>query len=62
MTPRMTAAAAAPAIRGSTWTVRWRICSMARSTFLFGLTRSEMASMVRASSDRVRSMSATSAC
>jgi hypothetical protein len=34
---------------------------MARSTFFFGLTRSEMASMVRASSARVRSMSATSA-
>ena len=33
---------------------------MARSTFLFGFTRAEMASMVRASSERVRSMSATS--
>ena len=33
---------------------------MARSTFFFGFTRSEMASMVRASSARVRSMSATS--
>jgi hypothetical protein len=58
----MMAAAAAPAIRGSTCTVRWRTCSMTRSTFFFGLTRSEMASMVRAKSARVRSMSATSAC
>jgi hypothetical protein len=51
---------AAPAITGSTWPARWRICSSARCTFFFGLTRSEIASMVRASSARVRSMSATS--
>ena len=40
---------------------RWRTSPSVRCTFLFGLTRSEMASMVRASSARVRSMSATSA-
>src|SRR6266566_5190738 len=61
VTPTTTAAAAAPANRGSTWPARSRTCSIARRTFFFGLTRSEMASMVRASSARVRSMSATSA-
>jgi len=70
--PTATAAAAAPATRGSIWLAPWRTCSIARSvrrricsivraTFFFGLTRSAMASMVRASSVRVRSMSATSA-
>ena len=61
MTPTTTAAAAAPASSGSIWPARSRTCSIARSTFLFGFTRSEMASMVRASSARVRSMPATSA-
>ncbi len=47
-------------MRGSTWLARWRTSSIARSTFFLGLTRSEMASIVRASSARVRSMSAIS--
>ena len=54
------AAVAAPAMSGSIWPARSRSSSLARSTFFFGLTRSEMASIVRASSARVRSMSATS--
>jgi hypothetical protein len=61
VTPTTAAAAATPATSGSIWAARTRNCSIARLTFFFGLTRSAMASMVRASSARVRSMSATSA-
>ena len=59
--PRARTATAAPGMTGSIWPARWRNCSIARSTFLLGLTRSDMASIVRASSARVWSMPATSA-